>query len=226
MEFESHPVLDKGYVTILDMMGNDATICSAARVSRMGTPDTSRDAKLIDYLMQHNHTSPFEMVEFQFEVKCPIFVARQWMRHRTWSYNEVSRRYTSEDIDFYTPEFWRGQDEINKQSSTDDYYTHGEYALKIYQDLLDQAKATYYHLLADGVAREQARMVLPLATYTTFIAKVDAHNLMHFLHLRMGQDAQEEIRVYANVIYEHFFKPNLPLTAAAFEKYILGVSRE
>jgi thymidylate synthase (FAD) len=172
--------------------------------------------------MEHHHTTPFEMVEFKFRVHCPVVTAWQWVRHRTWSYNFSSGRYTEFDGDsFYMPDEWRAQANHNKQMSEGrlekrlsdslDFLLEGHIreSMKLYEIALDM-----------GVAREQARLFLPAwASYYTFVAKVDAHNLMHFLKLRMAPEAQHEIRVYAEAIYDHFFKPVLPWTAEAFETF-------
>jgi len=204
-------------------MGDDLAIVNAARVSFLGeSKGAERDKKLLFYLMQHRHTTPFEMVEFKFRVKCPIIVARQWMRHRVFSFNEVSRRYTSEAIEFYIPSVWRTQSTDNKQASGSDL--ESEPAAQFTAALeahCEQALALYQQALEAGVAREMARLFLPHNLYTEFIAKIDAHNLMHFLRLRMAADAQYEIRQYAWAIYEHLFKPALPWTAEAFEKFVL-----
>jgi thymidylate synthase (FAD) len=219
------PILDKGFVELQDVMGNDNAIVAAARVSYLGeSKGEVQDKKLIDYLMRHEHTSPFEMVQFKLRVKCPLFIARQWQRHRTWHYmsvNEVSRRYTSEEIDFYIPETWRVQHESSKQCS--DGAVEAELQAKLTQHLtqqIEQAMNLYQNLIEQGVAREQARMVLPQNMYTTFIANVNAHNLLHFLKLRLDGHAQYEIRVYAEAIYQHFVKSALPWTAEAAEKYL------
>jgi thymidylate synthase (FAD) len=216
-------VLDKGWIELQDLMGDDLAIVNAARVSFLGeNKGTERDRKLLFYLVQHHHTTPFEMVEFKFRVKCPIIVARQWMRHRTFSYNELSRRYTSEHIDFYVPTIWRLQSTDNKQASAGELdATEAAKLTTALQSCSEQALALYNQALESGVAREMARLFLPHNLYTQFIAKVDAHNLMHFLRLRMAPDAQFEIRQYAWTIYEHFFKPALPWTAEAFERFIL-----
>jgi thymidylate synthase (FAD) len=222
-------LLDKGYVEIVNMMGNDSSIVNAARVSYLSKGGV-KDKKLLFYLMQNNHSTPFEMVEFKFRVKCPLFVARQWMRHRTWSYNEISRRYTSEDIEFYIPDSnkWRLQSNKNKQSSggflppSDNDSLDGTYFTEEIYSYCTWGFTTYQNALANGMSCEMARMFLPINMYTTFIAKVDAHNLMHFLKLRMSDHAQYEIRVYAEAIYNNFFKPNLQWTSEAFEKYRLN----
>lgn len=207
-------VLDKGFVDLFDYHGNDLTVVNAARVSfsRDNTRDFSfgeREYKLIRYLLTHKHTSPFEHVVFTFHVKCPLFVRSQWMRHRTWSYNEVSRRYTSEDIDFYVPEFLRKQSKINKQASTDEKiyrlfgYGNTSYSVEEYFNLISQdALADYEQLISQGVAREQARMILPQNMYTRFYATVNLHNLLKFLELRDSENSQYEIRLYAKALKE------------------------
>jgi len=219
------PVLDKGYVEIQDMMGDDLAIVNAARTSYLGeSKGEDKDKQLLFYLMENHHDGPFEQVEFKLKIKAPVFVARQWMRARTWSYNEQSRRYSSENIEFYIPRSneWRLQGTENKQSSDgfQDFYT-GIFFTDTLDRFCKDAYKTYEYALREGVSREMARMFLPVNLYTTFIAKVDARNLMHFLQLRMDEHAQYEIRVYAEAIYENFFKPALPWTAEAFEMFIL-----
>lgn len=219
------PVLDKGFVELQDVMGNDNAIVAAARVSYLGeSKGEVQDKKLIDYLMRHEHTSPFEMVQFKLRVKCPLFIARQWQRHRTWHYmsvNEVSRRYTSEEIEFYVPDVWRVQHQSSKQCSDGAAETAlQEKFTQQLQQQIEQAINLYQNLVEQGIAREQARMVLPQNMYTTFIANVNAHNLLHFLKLRLDGHAQYEIRVYAEAIYQHFVKSALPWTAEAAEKYL------
>jgi thymidylate synthase (FAD) len=217
-------LLDKGWIELQDLMGDDLAIVNAARVSFLGeSKGADRDKKLLSYLIQHRHTTPFEMVEFKFRVKCPIIVARQWMRHRTFSFNEVSRRYTSELIEFYLPTQWRTQSTDNKQASAGELDpVQSAQLTESLQAYCDQALSLYEQAIEAGVAREMARMFLPHNLYTQFIAKIDAHNLMHFLKLRMADDAQYEIRQYAWAIYEHFFKPALPWTSEAFEKFVLN----
>ena len=206
-------ILDKGSITLQDVMGNDLSIVNAARVSYLGeSKGDTKDKKLLLYLMEHNHTSPFEMVEFKFRVKCPLFVARQWMSHRTWSYNEVSRRYTSENIEFYIPEKWRRQDIKDKQASSGYTKSYSKELL----DITNTAMGFYNEAIKNGVAREQARLFLPVCMYTEFIGKVDAHNLMKFLILRMSNHAQYEIRLYARAICHIFLKENLPWTYEGF----------
>ncbi len=199
------PILDHGYVALLDHMGTDIDIINAARISfnRESSSLDDRDRKLLRYLFEHRHTSPFEMVEFKFIVKCPIFVARQWMRHRTWSYNEVSRRYTDENIEFYIPKrnWMRQQAKNDRQASIEageDFDTISHW-LRIL-GARDRSCEVYDDLIADGLCREQARMVLSQNLYTTFIAKVDLSNLLHFLELRFDPHAQWEIQQYAYAV--------------------------
>lgn len=219
-------ILDKGWIELQDLMGDDLAIVNAARVSFLGeSKGEERDKKLLFYLMEHRHTSPFEQVEFKFRVRAPVVTWWQWVRHRTWSFNAQSGRYVPfEEDDFYLPSVWRRQSPSNKQASLGELPPEASAALTA--ALAEHAQASYRlyrQALEAGVAREQARLFLPaFAVYYTWVAKVDAHNLMHFLHLRMAEDAQYEIRVYAQAIYEHFFKPALPWTAEAFERYVLG----
>jgi thymidylate synthase (FAD) len=225
-------VLDKGWIELVDLMPHPATgtsgdlaIVNAARVSFLGeSKGPERDKKLLFYLMRHAHTSPFEMVEFKFRVHAPLVTWWQWARHRTWAFNAQSGRYTPfEEDDFYAPDVWRRQSSDNKQASEGEVESEVNAALT--EKLLAhyaQGFALYQEALAAGVAKEMARLFLPgFSVYYTWVAKVDAHNLMHFLRLRMAGDAQHEIRVYAQAIYEHFFKPALPWTAEAFETYML-----
>ena len=219
------PVLDKGWIEMQDVMGDDLAIVNAARVSFMGeSKGSERDKKLLIYLLKHRHTSPFEQVEFKFRCRAPLVTWWQWVRHRTWSVNAQSGRYTPfVESDFYVPDVWRLQAADNKQASEGEL--SGEPAEVLTQELLahfDRSFALYQQALAAGVARELARIFLPaFAVYYTWVLKVDAHNLMNFLRLRMAPDAQHEIRAYAWAIYEHFFKPALPWTAEAFERYIV-----
>jgi thymidylate synthase (FAD) len=219
------PVLDKGWVELQDVMGNDLAIVNAARASFLGeSKGTEKDKKLLFYMLQHRHTSPFEQVEFKFRVRAPVVTWWQWVRHRTWSFNAQSGRYVAfDEQDFYTPSSWRKQSPSNKQASLGELTP--EQALPLFEALEEhyqQGYTLYKQALDAGVARELARVFLPgFAVYYTWVCKVDAHNLMHFLELRMGEDAQFEIRAYATAIYEHFFKPALPWTAEAFEKFVL-----
>jgi thymidylate synthase (FAD) len=226
-------VLDKGFVQLIDMMPHpnahvsaDLAIVNAARVSFLGeSKGEQRDKKLLFYLLRNRHTSPFEMVEFKFRVRAPLVTWWQWVRHRTQSMNAQSGRYTPfQEDDFYVPDAWRKQSKDNKQASEGQLTDADSQDLS--QKLLEhyeQGFKLYSEALEKGVSREMARLFLPgFSVYYTWVVKVDAHNLMHFLRLRMAADAQHEIRVYAQAIYEHFFKPALPWTAEAFEQYILN----
>jgi thymidylate synthase (FAD) len=224
-------VLDKGWIELIDLMphpdsdiSGDLAIVNAARVSFLGeSKGAERDKKLLFYLMQHRHTSPFEMVEFKFRCRAPLVTWWQWVRHRTWNYNAQSGRYTPfEENDFYVPDVWRRQAKDNKQASEGEVDTiDNETLTKQLIDHYDASFALYDDAIKKGVSREQARLFLPgFSVYYTWVMKTDAHNLLNFLRLRMASDAQHEIRVYAEAIYETFFKPTLPWTAEAFEKFI------
>lgn len=226
-------VLDKGWIELVDLMphpdagvSGDLAIVNAARVSFLGeSKGGERDKALLFYLLRHRHTSPFEMVEFKFRVRAPLVTWWQWVRHRTWSFNAQSGRYTPfREEDFYIPDVWRRQAEDNKQASAGELTgPEGEVLSRDLVTFYAEGYRLYEKALQMGVAREMARLFLPgFAVYYTWVAKVDAHNLMHFLQLRMAEDAQYEIRVYARAIYEHFFKPALPWTAEAFEQYVLN----
>jgi thymidylate synthase (FAD) len=212
-------VLDKGFVRLVDQMGDDRSIVQAARVSYgEGTKTYREDRALIDYLMRHRHTSPFEMVEFKFHIKAPIFVVRQWFRHRTASVNEISGRYSVLKEEFYEPETWRKQAKDNKQGSEGSYEDQGADALL--KEVEEEAYRAYQALLERGVAREMARMVLPLNLYTEFYWKQDLHNLFHFLKLRLDPHAQWEIRQYAQAI-ANIVKERVPMAWEAFEEHVL-----
>ncbi len=209
-----YDILDKGYVELLSALGDDNTIVSAARVSYLGESKGEKsDQKLISYMLKHRHTSPFEHVIFQFKIKCPLFVTRQWHRHRTWSYNEVSRRYTSEKIEFYSPKEMRTESKADKQSSSSENmvthlvnltdYRYGEKDQPLEQVLSRYEESVwiiYRRLIDSGVAKEQARMVLPQSMYTEFYGTVDLHNLMHFCNLRSSEHAQWEIQEYSRAL--------------------------
>jgi thymidylate synthase (FAD) len=219
-------VLDKGWVELQDMMGDDLAIVNAARVSYLGeSKGPDQDKRLLFYLLRNRHTTPFEQVEFKFRVRAPVLVWWQWARHRTWSFNAQSGRYTPfQENDFYFPDLWRRQADSNKQMSEGEL--GGREAVELTAALsehYDRSFALYQAALDRGVARELARIFLPgFSLYYTWVAKVDAHNLMHFMELRMGPHAQVEIRAYATTIYREFFRPALPWTAEAFERYVLG----
>ena len=204
---KEYPVLDKGFVRLVDYFGGDQRIVQSARVSYgEGTKSVSQDGALIDYLLRHQHTSPFEQVVMTFHVKMPIFVARQWVRHRTGRMNEVSGRYSIMKDEFYVP----AEDKVapqstdNKQGRATEAFDK-ETADKIIAQLEEgqkEAYENYSELIESGLAREIARINLPLSLYTEFYWEMDLHNLFHFLKLRLDSHAQYEIRVYAQVILE------------------------
>ena len=211
------PLLDRGFVKLVDFMGSDLRAVNAARVSFGGvSKGEEKDKALIKYLMEHEHLSPFEHCTFQFHLKCPIFVARQWMRHRIASYNEVSARYTQVKDEFYIPTEFRIQDTHNKQGSVASKDLNNEELLKIYTESIEASYQAYQKLLEAGVAREMARGLLPVSQYTQFYWTVNARSLLNFIHLRADDHAQYEIRVYAQAI-EKIFKEKLPWSWAAFE---------
>ena len=217
--------LDKGFVRLIDVMGSDDAIVQAARVSYgKGTKTRSMDRELIRYLMRHRHTSPFEMVELKFHVKLPIFVARQWIRHRTANVNEYSGRYSEMKDEFYIPELsqLRHQSTMNRQGRSDDLIGDEEAAKvqKMMSDSQESLFKEYNNYLDLDLTRELSRINLPLSTYTEWYWKIDLHNLLHFLKLRMDGHAQYEIRVYADIIAD-ILKLAVPLTYEAFENYIL-----
>ena len=216
-------VLDHGLVRLVDHMGSDLSIVRAARVSydadwRTGD-DAGKDEKLIRYLMRNRHTSPFEAVTFTFEVKAPIFVLRQWHRHRTWSYNEVSARYSELPDEFYVPDVAdiTTQSASNKQMRTETQHPQAAEMQDLMRKAMMAAFDTYKELLARGCPRELARSVLPCSTYSRMFATVDLHNLFHFLRLRMHEHAQKEIRVYADAMLA-LVEPIVPVAVAAFKE--------
>lgn len=218
------PYLNAGFVTLLDVMGSDTVIEECARMSYGdGTRKISDTRNLIRYLMRHKHTSPFEMGVVRFHVKMPIFIARQFIRHRTFSLNELSARYSELPNDMYFPELERLQKQstTNKQGSSDDLVENGEDCLDIISCANAEAYVDYEQLLAKGLTRELARGVLPLNTYTELVFKADLKNLMHFLALRRASKAQKEIQDLANAIYELIKETGLfDLTLEAFDDYI------
>jgi thymidylate synthase (FAD) len=233
---EPRNVLDHGFVRLVDYMGNDLSIVRAARVSydadwRVGDETNPSDEKLIQYLIRNRHTSPFESVVFTFEIKCPIFIARQWHRHRTWSYNEVSARYTELPREYYLPkpEHIGVQSKDNKQARdmihVQDIGPLDEIAASKYliKDHCEEAFKIYKALLLRGVPRELARTVLPLSTYTRYFGTVNLHNLLHFLSLRLHPHAQYEIRVYAEAILD-IISHIVPVTMDAWKSMRLEKS--
>ena len=223
---EPLPVLDDGYVRVVDYMGGDEAIVQAARVSYgAGTRRTSEDRTLIRYLMRHRHTTPFEMCEIKLHVRVPMDCWRQWIRHRTANVNEYSTRY-SVAIDAASrtaPDQWRLQKASNRQGSEGRLAPAVGVRLSAAEsDLQQRARAVYQERLDAGVAREQARKDLPLSTYTEAYWKIDLHNLLHFLGLRADAHAQEEIRAYATLIGEQVVSRWVPLTWQAYLDYRAG----
>jgi len=235
--FQPLPVLDHGFVRVIDYMGDDAAVVQAARVSYgRGTRKVSEDAGLIRYLMRHRHTTPFEMAEIKFHVKLPIFVARQWIRHRTANVNEYSARYSVLDREFYipAPAQLAAQSAINRQGRGE--VLEGAEAERVLGLLRADAQTCYDHYIEmlnedeqgrvqdegrQGLARELARMNLTLNTYTQWYWKTDLHNLLHFLSLRADSHAQYEIRVYADAMLD-VLRRWVPITAQAFMDYRMG----
>jgi thymidylate synthase (FAD) len=212
-----------GFVGLLDHMGDDAAIVQAARTSySKATTVTRNDVGLINYLMRNEHTSPFEMAEVKLHIRAPIFVMRQLVRHRTANLNEESGRYSVMEEEYYIP----AHDEVTGQSTTNKQMAGGgiEVSAKISTPniVLSQSQAafeTYHYLLSIGVAREMARIVLPLNTYSTVVWKCDLHNLLRMLRLRLDEHAQQQIQDYAQAIYE-FVQPLFPATFAAWDNYV------
>jgi thymidylate synthase (FAD) len=227
--YVAHPVLDHGFVRLVDYMGDDAAICQAARVSYgRGTKSVQNDEGLIRYLMRHWHSTPFEMCEAKFHVKLPVFVARQWIRHRTANVNEYSARYSILDREFYFPaaEHLAAQSVVNNQGRGE--RLEGEEAARVLAWLKEDAARSYDHYEAmisqegqQGLARELARMNLPANIYTQWYWKVDLHNLFHFLRLRADAHAQYEIRVYADMM-ARIVADWVPAAWAAFADYRMG----
>lgn len=227
--YTAYPVLDHGFVRVIDYMGDDAAICQAARVSYgKGTKSVTNDEGLIRYLMRHWHSTPFEMCEIKLHVKLPVFVARQWIRHRTANVNEYSARYSILDREFYipAPEHIAAQSVVNNQGRG--ATLQGEEAARVLEILkADSARAydNYEAMISQdgqqGLARELARMNLPANIYTQWYWKVDLHNLLHFLRLRADAHAQYEIRVYAEEICK-LVADWVPFAYRAFEDYRMG----
>jgi thymidylate synthase (FAD) len=237
--FESVPVLDHGFIRVIDYMGDDAAVVQAARVSYgRGTKRKSEDRGLINYLMRHRHTTPFEMCEIKFHVKLPIFVARQWIRHRTANVNEYSARYSILDREFYVPEAQHlaAQTTANGQGRgaildpaaarcvVDLLRAEAERAYAGYVELLNEnASGAAIDPARSGLARELARINLTLGFYTQWYWKIDLHNLMHFLSLRADPHAQYEIRAYAEIMLDIMMRW-VPMTYAAFVEHWLDAA--
>ena len=235
--FQALPVLDHGFVRVVDYMGDDAAVVQAARVSYgRGTKKVSEDRGLVNYLMRHRHTTPFEMCEIKYHVKLPIFVARQWIRHRTANVNEYSARYSILDNEFYIPkpEHLAAQSRQNRQGR--DAVLAGQEAERVFGLLKKDAELVYEHYMEmlnegetgepldperSGLARELARMNLSLNFYTQWYWKTNLHNLMHFLSLRADAHAQYEIRVYADIMIDTL-KRWCPICHDAFMEYRMG----
>jgi len=237
MLFQPIPVLDHGFVRVIDYMGDDAAVVQSARVSYgRGTKAANEDRGLIRYLMRHRHSTPFEMCEIKYHIKLPIFIARQWIRHRTANVNEYSARYSVLDREFYipAPDKLAAQSAVNRQGRGD--VLQGEEAARVLRLLRDDATRCYDHYIdmlnedeqgapldaeRSGLARELARMNLTLNTYTQWYWKIDLHNLLHFLSLRADAHAQYEIRIYAEAMLETV-KAWVPLSYEAFADYRMG----
>jgi thymidylate synthase (FAD) len=221
---EKIPCLDRGHVQLLDVMGDDQAIVDAARTSIAGksVKASSSTKGLIRYLLRHRHTTPFEMVEFKFEMKMPIFVARQFIRHRTANVNEMSGRYSEMPEEFYVPdpENVKVQASKNKQGRGEEVLENAEDICRALHNEAQQAFSNYHGYLEEGMARELARSNLPLSTYTQWVWKCDLHNIMHLLSLRLHPHAQWEIRVFAEAMAE-LIKPYVPIAWKAFEDYRL-----
>ena len=218
-------VLDHGFVELIDVMGTDQSILQAARHSTNSiNSNDKKDRELIRYLMRHQHTSPFEFAETIWSIKLPIFVARQWFRHRTGSFNEVSARYTILETEFYTPtkERIKAKGKFNKQGSEGEI---DELLKNAWLDSLNRKfendEQLYNMANSFEISNELTRISLPVSTYTLMFFKMDLHNLLHFFKLRLDKHAQEEIRQYAIVMY-NIVKEHFPLTCEAFEDYILN----
>ena len=224
--YKALPVLDHGFVRVVDYMGDDAAVVQAARVSYgRGTKKVSEDRGLINYLMRHRHTTPFEMCEIKYHVKLPIFVARQWIRHRTANVNEYSARYSILDREFYipAPEHLAAQSSQNHQGRGE--VLQGAEAQRVLDLLREDAMRSYdsYEAMLSqegqqGLARELARMNLPANIYTQWYWKVDLHNLLHFLRLRADSHAQYEIRAYADIMCD-ITRDWVPAAFGAFQDY-------
>ena len=221
LRWKKFSVLDDGFVCLVDCMGDDSSVVQAARVSYgEGTKRVSDDRTLIRYLLRHRHTTPFEMAELKILVRVPMDCWRQWIRHRTANVNEYSTRYSVaiDSAQATPPDEWRTQAENNRQGSAG-FLEEGDELTEAEREFQASARALYQARLDRGVAREQARKDLPLCTYTEAYWKIDLHNLLHFLALRMDSHAQWEIRQYATTLGEQIVKPLFPMVWEAFEDY-------
>lgn len=223
---QEFPVLNKGFVRLVDYMGSDERIVQAARVSYgSGTKTVRQDEALIDHLLRNEHTSPFEQVVYTFHIKMPLFVARQWLRHRTARLNEISGRYSIMKDEFFVPELSDicEQHADNKQGRLDSPMEPciAEDIQKKIVTLQEKTYETYLDILENGTAREISRIVLPLSLYTEMYWQIDLHNLFRFIRLRIDPHAQKEIRLYAAVLKDIAYKV-CPLAMGSFEKHIIG----
>lgn len=226
-------VLDKGFVRYIDHFGSDERIVETARISyKSPSKGAEQDKKLLFYLYRNRHTSPFESCNLTFNIKMPIFVMRQFIRHRMFRVNEQSARYSEMSDDFYIPHSWRKQDDKNKQGSVqncdwdkkpepeigcDDLTWNETFSNELFK-ICKKSYETYQFMLKQGVSKEMARMILPVNLYTEIYVNCDIHNLLHFLSLRMDEHSQWEIRQYANAMFE-IMEQLYPFTAEAFSKY-------
>jgi len=204
-------------VILVRVSGSDVDVVNAARVSygKFVTEVKEHDKKLIKFLMEHQHTSPFEHNQLSFRIKAPLFIARQWMRHRMNSYNEISYRYVKAPVEFYIPPKWRYQDTKNKQASIGSFDNNT--FKQHYQDAIKKSIETYEYLLTNGLCRELARGILPICTYTQFIFTCNLHSLMHFMKLRLGAGAQYEIRQYAQALLT-LALPHFPISLGEWKR--------
>ena len=234
--YQPFEVLDHGFIRVIDYMGNDSAVVQAARVSYgQGTKKVNADKGLINYLIAHRHTTPLEMCEIKFHIKLPIFIARQWIRHRMASINEYSARYSIMEDEFYIPknEHLSAQSKVNHQGRDESRILDASEQKRVLEILKEDSQKSYQHYLEminqdpngeitdptkEGLARELARMNLPLSCYTQWYWKIDLHNLLHFLSLRADSHAQYEIRVYAEIILD-IVKKWVPHCHEAFMKH-------
>lgn len=216
-------VLNHGFIELVDMMGDDNRVLDAARVSTgASSKGEEKDRQLVYYLMKEKHFTPFEKIVFEFHISCPFFIARQWMRHRIGSYNEESARYRQLEFKTFAPDVWRKQHKVNHQASSEEKFTETEetqFWLRL-DSFYEVAEELYEWYLKQGVARELARVVLPMGTYTEFYWTVNFRSLMNFLTLRSAPGAQFEIQEYARAIKELLNQTNkIPMSYKAFELY-------
>lgn len=213
------PVLDKGHVLLVDSYGTDSRIVEAARVSyRSPSKGEEQDRKLLNYLYKNRHTSPFEQCSVTYEIKLPLFVQGQIVRHRTQKLNQVSARYTEMPDVFYIPSEWRKQDTKNKQGSLESSDLNHLFHSKVVKEFCEHSYKLYKGLIGVGISKEMARMILPQNLYTQIYSCWDIHNLLHFFTLRISPHAQYEVRMYAQAMFD-IFEKLYPWTAEAYKKY-------